>query len=91
MLILVIVVIFHKLQLFSVSKHHCTSPVAFDPYKQPRRKCGGVGVEQYSQFIDEKSEAPRCIEFNYCAHSTVSAALGGHKGHIILHAKHSKS
>ena len=39
--------------------------MAFDPCQQPRKQHGGVGVEQYSHFVDEKSETPRDIGFNY--------------------------
>ena len=36
-----------------------------------------VGVEHYSHFKDDKSEAQRPVGFSYCAHSPVSGALGG--------------
>lgn len=65
------------MQLFSVSKHLCTSPVAFDPCKQPRKQHGGVGVEQYSHFVDEKNETPRDIGFNYGAQNTIWCIGGG--------------
>ena len=51
-----------------------------------------MGVNHYSHFIDEKSEAQRHVEISYCAHSPASGALvrGVYKRYVISHRKVSK-
>lgn len=72
MLFLVIIVIFHSFFFFqfqSITAPHLWHLMLTSSLEE---KVGAmVGVKQCSCFRDEKSEAPRCIEFSYCAHSTV--------------------